>query len=174
MGDSMGNQQPRRVRPTTCIMLAGALAAAGLVVAGPSPHMYGGPFGLARDQTVRVSVASMDNMKKASNMEKQSPCRFEVHVLDADGSVIVQTRPFALSPGSSFSQDLRFSELGRGGIDPTNPNRAQLRIASFASTADGRACPSDSSAKMTVEVFDEASGRTSFMVPTDSFLPAIQ
>jgi hypothetical protein len=170
----MKNQQPRRIRPTTCIMLAGSLVAAGLVVAGPSPHMYGGPFGLARDQTVRVSVASMDNMKKASNMNKDSSCRFEVHVLDADGSVIVQTKPFGVKQGGSFSQDLRFGDLGRGGIDPANPNRAQLRIASFASTADGRACPSDSSVKMTVEVFDEPSGRTSFMVPTDSFLPAVQ
>jgi hypothetical protein len=169
----MSMHKQSRFQPVTFIMLAGSLVAAGLVVAAPSPHMHGGPFGLARDQTVRVSVADI-NMEKQSpgiNMQKESPCRIELQVLDAQGVVVAQSKPVGLRPGSSFSQDLRFSDLARG---PLDSNRAQLRVVSFASTADGRACPSDNSAKMTVEVFDEASGRTSFMVPTDSFLPAIQ
>ena len=49
----------------------------------------------------------------------------------------------------------------------------QVDIAALGAGAAG--CPSDPKVlKLSIEVFDDASGRTAFMVPTDSFVPAVQ
>ena len=160
--------------------LAAAIAAtAGLAHAGPSPHMYGGSFGLAGDQTARVNIASIDNpnILEGSTRLPPDPCMVELKVFDADGSVVVQTVPRSVRTGATLSHDVRFIDLrGTRAIDPANPNRAQLRVASYLARASGKSgCPSDTGAlRLSVEVVDNATGGTVFMVPTDFFVPAVQ
>lgn len=173
-------------RIETGTLAASALAIVfGVAYAGPSPHMFGALFGLAAEQTVRVNIVSIDNPNIRGGESKLSPnpCMVQLKIFDADGSVVAQSESLKIFPGASFSHDLKFSDLkrtdaGLAAIDFTN--RAQLRAASYIVAPDGASakfagCPSDKKAlKLSVEVFDDASGRTTFMAPVDSFLPAVQ
>jgi hypothetical protein len=96
-----------------------------------------------------------------------------------------------MKPGTSFSHDLKYSDLKFGDSNPKATsfgaaavdltNRVQLRVASYYKIdAAGVKVESPACAfghkmlKLSVEVFDDASGKTSFIVPTDSLLPAVQ
>jgi len=170
-------------------LAASALAiAVGVAYAGPSPHMFGTLFGLAQDQTVRVSVVNVDNPDFRSDIKyPPDPCMVQYKFFAADGSVAVQTEYLKILPGTSLSYDLKFADLKIA--DPILINqkatsfgapRAQLRVATYLVTSGDFSqkavgCPSDYKyLKLSVEVFDDATGRTTFMVPTDSFLPAVQ
>jgi hypothetical protein len=182
----MRNEKPRLQSRIEIRILAGsALAlACGLAYASPTPapHMFGSLFGVAPNQTVRSSVASVDNPDFHGGPSKlpPGPCMVQLKIFNADGSVIVQSEFQRIAPGGSFSHDLKYSDLARlVAVDPKDGFRAQLRVASFVSGPDGSSnrggCPSDPSRfKLSVEVFDDVSGRTSFMVPTDAFVPAVQ
>jgi hypothetical protein len=161
-------------------LIAGAAAICfGMAYAGPTPHMYGALFGLAPEQTVRVSIASVDDPNIRGL--PPGPCSVQLKLFGADGAVLVDSGLVRVAPGASFSQDIRYSDLvsGRSGfvaVDPSDGLRAKLRAASYLSSPTGqKGCPSDSrSLKLSIEVFDDASGRTTFMVPTGSFVPAVQ
>jgi len=177
-------EKPRYLsRIKVATLAAGALTIAfGLAHAGPSPHMFGSSFGLAPDQTARLNVASVDNPDfrgDPSNLPP-GPCMVQLKVFDAGGAAVVQSGPLRIAPGATLSHDLKYSDLiGVVAVDPKDGFRAQLRVASFVSRAAGASqnvagCPSDPSLKLSVEVFDDATGRTMFMVPTGSFVPAVQ
>jgi hypothetical protein len=180
----MGNEKRLLSRIEMGTLAASALSIAfGLAYAGAQPHMFGALFGLAPEQTVRVSVASIGNPGLRSDTQKlpAGPCNVQIKIFDADGSVVVQTEALKILPGTSFSHDLKFSDLKRtevgfGSVDFSN--RAQLRAVSYVVPDPSiklSSCPSDQKAlKLSVEVFDDASGKTTFMVPTESFLPAVQ
>ena len=182
----MKSEKPRLSRIEIGTLVASALAAAfGFAyAAGPAPHLFGSLFGLAPAQTLRVSVSNLD-FKYDDHKLPPGPCMVQLKVFDADGSVVVQSEFLKILPGTSFSHDLKYSDLKRPGtnlaaVDFTN--RAQLRVATYVgdslsikgeSKVEG--CMGDiKMLKLSVEVFDDASGRTTFMVPVDSFLPAVQ
>lgn len=179
----MRNAKPRSLcRVKTGVLAAGAAALAfGVAHAGPTPHMFGALFGLAPEQTVRVSIASVDDPNIRGL--PPGPCSVQLKIFGGDGSVVVASDLVRIAPGASFSHDLKYSDL-RGGrfgfvaVDPRDGFRAQLRAVSYLVSPHGRGaagCPSDPKVlKLSIEVFDDASGRTAFMVPTDSFVPAVQ
>ena len=156
-------------------LIAGAAALSfGMAYASPTPHMYGALFGLAPEQTVRVSIASVDDPNIRGL--PPGPCSVMLKIFGADGSVLVESGLVRVAPGASFSHDLKYSDLvgGRLGfvaVDPADGLRAKLRAASYLSSPAGqKGCPSDSRMlKLSIEVFDDASGRTTFMVPTESY-----
>ena len=161
-------------------LIAGTAALCfGVAYAGPSPHMYGALFGLAPEQTVRVSIASVDDPNIRGL--PPGPCSVMLKIFGADGSVLVESGLVRVAPGASFSHDVRYGDLvsGRFGfvaVDPKDGLRAKLRASSYLSSPTGqKGCPSDSrTLKLSIEVFDDVSGRTGFMVPTDAFVPAVQ
>ena len=174
----MRNAKPRSLwRVNIAALGAGAAAFAfGVAHAGPSPHMFGALFGLAPEQTVRVNIWSIDNPNIRGL--PPGPCSVQLKIFGADGSVVVESELVRIAPGASFSHDLKYSDLrgGRFGFVAIDGLRAQLRAASYLSSPTGqKGCPSDARMlKLSVEVFDDVSGRTAFMVPTDSFVPAVQ
>jgi len=162
------------MRHATTLMAGAAALCFGVAYAGPSPHMYGALFGLAPEQTVRVSIASVDDPNIRGL--PPGPCAVQVKLFGADGAVLADSGLVRVAPGASFSHDVSYSDLvsGRLGfvaVDPRDGLRAKLRATSYLSSPTGqKGCPSDSRMlKLSVEVFDDASGRTAFMVPTDSF-----
>jgi hypothetical protein len=141
-------------------------------------------WGLAQNQTARLTVS---NIGVENPTTPSDPCMAQLKVYGADGSVLVQSKEMKVAPGASAFQDLKFNDLVRtdataAATDGTTPSRFQLRAEMFlvkvenSGRADHKAgCPSDSKLlNFSVEVFDNDSGRTSFSVPTDSFVPAVQ
>ncbi len=164
----------------------------GLAYAGAQPHMLGSLFGLAPDQTVRLSVSNIGNPGLRDGLPP-GPCLVQLKIFGADGSVVQQSEFLKIMPGASVSRDLKFEELlsrapkslNFGTID--NTNRVQLRASSFIVGPDSTAITDGTSSKVTdcpasqfkffklsTEVFDNVTGRTTFMVPADSALPAVQ
>lgn len=187
----MRNEKPRYLsRIEIGTLAASALAVAfGIAYAGPSPHMFGTLFGLAQDQTVRVSVVSVDNPDYRVDTHKlpTSTCMMQYKLFDSAGKVVVESTFQKVLPGTALSYDHKFEELKIGepifteqkATDFVSPRKA-LRVATYLLASDdfsnkALGCPSDyKSLKLSVEVFDQGSGQTTFMVPTDSFLPAVQ
>jgi hypothetical protein len=187
----MGSQDRRHLSKIEMgTLAASALAIAfGVAYAGPSPHMFGTLFGLAQDQTVRVSIVNVDNPDFRTETQKfpPDPCMVQYKFFDSAGSIVAQTEYAKILPGASLSFDLKFEDLKIGDVILASPKatsfgapRAQLRVATYLlSSGDfshkALGCPSDYKyLKLSVEVFDVASGKTTFMVPTDSFVPAVQ
>lgn len=179
-------------RIETGTLAASALAIAfGIAYAGPSPHMFGTLFGIAQDQTVRVSVASVDNpdYRADTNKISLSTCMVQYKLFDSAGKVVIESQFQKVLPGTALSFDHKFAELktndpilfleGPKATKDYVPPKA-LRVATYLLASDdfshkALGCPSDyKSLKLSVQVFDDASGKTTFMVPTDSFLPAVQ
>jgi hypothetical protein len=169
------------------------LVASGLAVAfglayAETPHMFGSLFGLAPEQAVRISVSSYDSPAISGNTIKaESNCYVQLKAYDALGTVKMQSEFVKITAGASFSHDLKYEDLRS--ID--NPklaatdftNRVQVRIASFISSDPagikleqkvGGCLQEVKMVKLGLEVFDTNSGKTTFMVPTDSFLSAAQ
>jgi hypothetical protein len=112
----------------------------------------------------------------------------QLKIFAADGSVKVQSDYLKIVPGVAFSADLKYEDL----VGQSNPklaatdftSRTQVRVASYLSAtgiADHKlenkvgGCTQDYKyVKLGLEVFDTATGKTTFMVPTDSILPAVQ
>jgi len=174
---------------------AGTLAASamavvfGLAHAG-TPHMLGSLFGLAPDQAVRISVSSFDSPTISGNTVKgESNCFVQVKVFDSLGAVKVQSEFVKILPGASFSADIKYADLKKVEGEPKLAaatdftNRVQVRVASYISSDPdgikleqkvGGCLQQVKMVKLGLEVFDTSSGKTTFMVPTDSFLPSAQ
>ena len=162
----------------------------GLAYAGPSPHMIDSLFGIAPTESVRISVVSNDIPEIRGDDHKlaASPCYVQLKVFGSDGSIALQSDLLKIDAGAALSHDLKYEDLKIGVIKKSSAvdfnNRVQVRVASYVS-GDGlldsklghkvAGCMQDYKLlKLSVEVFDNASGKTSFMVPTDSLLPAVQ
>ena len=190
----MRSEKRRLLSRIEIATLAGSVLALaiGLAYAGAQPHMLGGLFGLAPDQTVRLSVTNIGNPNLRSGVPPD-PCTVQLKIFGADGSVIEQSEFLKIMPGTSVSRDLKYDELiarapkslNFASIDGTN--RVQMRAESYvlgpgtAGITDGtsnKVLPCSSSQfkffKLSTEVFDNVTGRTTFIVPADSALPAVQ
>ena len=179
-------------RPLSRIEVATLAASAAAVAFGlayaDTPHMIGSLFGLAPTQAVRISVSSNDGPAITGNTIKgESNCFVQVKVFDGDGLVKVQTDFLKILPGAVFSADLKYEDF-KGSDNPKLAatdftNRVQLRVASYISSDPAGiklehkvgGCLQDvKMVKLGLEVFDTSSGKTTFIVPTDSLLPAVQ
>ena len=173
------------------ISAAAAALAFGLAHAD-TPHMLGNLFGLAPTQAVRISVVSNDlaGLKIGDTIKgESSSCFVQLKIFGADGSIKLQSDFLKIQPGVAVSHDLKYEDL----VGNTEPkllatdftNRTQVRVASYLSStgiaghklehkADGGCVQAWKFIKLGLEVFDTSSGKTTFMVPSDSLLPAVQ
>lgn len=108
-----------------------------------------GMTGITLSQTARLSVVSVDN-------PDLRPARVELLFLDNQGRVLAQSQE-TLLPGQAALLDLRGVEAARG------VNRAQIRAqVRFVDNPDIRVAQK---VLPTLEVIDNASGRTTVVVP---------
>lgn len=108
-----------------------------------------GMTGITLSQTARLSVVSVDN-------PDLRPVRVELLFLDNQGRVLAQSQE-TLLPGQAALLDLRGVEAARG------VNRAQIRAqVRFVDNPDIRVAQK---VLPTLEVIDNASGRTTVVVP---------
>jgi hypothetical protein len=181
------------MRRPTRVEIATVAASAVAVVFGlahaDTPHMLGSLFGLAPQQAVRISVVSNDIPAiRGDTVKGESSCFVQLKIFAADGSVKVQSDYLKIVPGVAFSHDLKYEDMV-GGSNPKLAatdftNRTQVRVASYLSTTGiaghklehkvGGCTQDYKFIKLGLEVFDTATGKTTFMVPTDSILPAVQ
>jgi hypothetical protein len=116
-----------------------------------------GLFGVAEGQTVRVSIVNLAYTKGGI-----IPC---VGIFDLNGNEIARHEsgtPLRVGQGMFFDFDAASFGLRAG-------QRAQIRVvAEISPTPDdnrGSPTPDDSDVAVTVEVFDNTSGKTMFVVP---------
>lgn len=159
----------------------------GVAYAAAQPHMASSSWGLAEGQTARLTVTNL-----ADGSVAPSPCAVQYKIYTADGSVLKISSELKLDAGASASTDLKFSDLVRSTdaasnsdlkIAPDSSGRFQLRAESFMlkSSDAGRGASDASCAdhkvsqfyKLSVEVLDDNTGRTTFS-PALTELPAVQ
>lgn len=162
----------------------------GLAYAGAQPHMLGSLFGVTPDQTVVVNVTDLGSPDVRGGIPP-GPCMVQLKLFGADGSVVAQTGFLKLLPGASVSQQFKFDQtfLTNSKVldfSANGGNRVPVRVASYVIGGDSvitdgtslktTACPASQFKflKLSTEVFDNATGRTTFLVPADSALPAVQ
>jgi hypothetical protein len=181
--------QRRLSRVEVGTVAASAMAVVFGLAHADTPHMLGSLFGLAPTQAVRISVSSNDGPAITGNTIKgESNCFVQVKIFDGAGMVKVQTDFLKILPGAVFSADLKYEDF-KGNDNPKLAatdftNRVQLRVASYISSDPAGikleqhkigGCLQDiKMVKLGLEVFDTSSGKTTFMVPTESLLPAVQ
>lgn len=118
-----------------------------------------GMFGITQNQTARLSVANIDDGSFV-------PCiRVELSFVDSDGNILSQ-KVHEVESGKSAFLDLRGNEIAQ-----SRSNRSQIRaIARFVGTPDTRLymwLP-------TLEVFDNESGETRFLLPAVQKVQKVQ
>ncbi|HSN21195.1 MAG TPA: hypothetical protein VLS49_10990 [Usitatibacter sp.] len=163
----------------------------GLAYAGAQPHMLGSLFGVAPDQTVVVNVTDIGNPDLRRGLPPD-PCMVQLKLFGADGSIVAQTGFLKIMPGASVSEEIKFDQLLLTSPKSLNfdgnpsANRMQVRVASYVIGGDSvitdgishkvTTCPASQYKflKLSTEVFDNTTGHTTFMVPADSALPAVQ
>jgi hypothetical protein len=119
-----------------------------------------GMFGISQTQTARINLVNLEDGAFV-------PCvRVEMVFVDGDGSILAQ-KVYEVDAGKSAFFDLRGSEIiGRGS------NRAQIRAeVRFVGTPDTRL--SDNCIP-TVEIFDNESGETRFLLPAVQKVQKVQ
>lgn len=190
----MNNEKRRRFSGIEIGTLACSAAAivVGLAYAGAQPHMLGGLFGVAADQTLVLSVSDIGN-PDFRNGFPPDPCMVQIKLFGADGSVLAQTQFLKILPGGSVSEEIKFDQsITTDGPKSLNfvpgggGNRTQVRVASYVIGADSiirdgvsqkvTTCSASQqkALKLSTEVFDNSTGHTTFIAPVDSALPAVQ
>lgn len=175
----MVRMQPAAIRTRLVLgVCALAVAAAAEVWAadGPAPFRTG-LFGVTPDQTVRISIVNTGDVKGTI-----TPA---VSLLDPSGAVLVERRGRSLAEGVGSFADFTSREGATwlGGAVPgvvSARARAQVRAevaVDYQPIADdGRPISEDAAAiaalrrnvRLTLEVFDTATGRTLFTMPFDA------
>ncbi|HZS05449.1 MAG TPA: hypothetical protein VFD58_11485 [Blastocatellia bacterium] len=131
-----------------------AVTGANLISAGAARTDFHttGMFGIARGQTARLSVVGVED----PNLVPPGPCRVELSFVGSEGELLLPAVQRVLEPGRAI-----FLDLNRDSLDTAGP-RIEVRAIVRAE------CPSDPSRQAlmpTLEVFDNSSGRTSFVLP---------
>lgn len=132
---------------------AGAMAStmASTMIDSFSPNF--GMFGITQGQTARLNVVNLETGEFV-------PCiRVELSFIDGDGNTLLQ-KVYDVDRGKSAFLDLNGNQfVGRGGRTQI---RAQVR---FVGTPDTRDDPFFRNCLPTLEVIDNVTGRTNFIVP---------
>jgi len=112
-----------------------------------------GMFGITQNQTARINVTRDDPFFQGDPGDDD---RVELTFVDGDGNILSQ-KVYELGAGKSAFLDLRGSDLPR-----TETRRTQIRaMVRYIGTPDTRTYMWTP----TVEVFDNESGETRFLVP---------
>jgi hypothetical protein len=136
-------------------LLGGAVLTRTVTAFNPQPDPPGfGMVGIAAGQTARLNIVNLGNGPAAL----PPPCRVDLQFFDADGNVLAD-RAVAVKPGESAALDYVASFVPTNTTDAV-VNRAEIRPA--VNTATGLLAPP---CRTTVEIFDNATGRTSVFIP---------
>ena len=164
------------VRNTTIVFALAALVSAGVVwevgraraANPPDPDRAFGMVGITRGQTLRLNVVNLVNPPDPDRQIPPDPCRVALSFRDAagrpftnsDGQVVRRT--VELQAGQSAFIDLNADMYGGPSTnDAVTPARLQLRpFVRVLQEPHDRQVPPDP-CRATMEVFDNASGRTS-------------
>jgi len=132
-------------------------ASAVLRAFNPQPDPPGfGMVGIAAGQTARLNIVNLGN----GPSDIPPPCRASLQFFDDQGNLLVDRR-VRVEAGNAAFLDLAPSFPPTNGVgDVLVPLRAEIRAA--IDTPDGELPPP---CKATLEIFDNASGRTSILYP---------
>jgi hypothetical protein len=133
----------------------------------PQPDPPGfGMVGITRAQTIRLNVVNLSNPPEPDRQLPPDPCRVVLSFRNSQGQPFTNgdgqpvRRVVELQAGESAFLDLNGEQL-LGSGDTTAPARAQLRpFVRVQQGPSGKQAPPDPCFP-TVEVFDNATGRTS-------------
>lgn len=132
------------------IVTTGAVWSAAGVSAAFDSASSTGMFGVTRGQTARLNVFGVDNPDLL-------PIRAELSLVDGDGQILSQ-KVFDIETGKSAFLDLKGSD-----VPPRDGNRIQMRaVVKIVDNPDIH--PADALIP-TLEVFDNKSGETRFLLP---------
>jgi len=152
----------RRIVLSIAVAAAVAGIAIGVSVAqlrafNPQPDPPGfGMVGIAAGQTARLNIVNLGNGPAAI----PPPCRATLQFFDDQGNALAERR-VRVEAGNATFLDLAPTFPPVNGVsDVVSPLRAQIRAA--IDTPDGELAPP---CKATLELFDNASGRTSILYP---------
>lgn len=125
-------------------------------VSRDDPFFRTGMFGITQNQTARLNVVRDDPF-----FQDDPFFRVELSFVDGNGNIMSQ-KVYEIEGGKSAFMDLRGSEIGG-----RESNRSQLRaMVRFVGTPDTRDDPFfRDAAVVTLEVFDNKSGETRFLLP---------
>jgi hypothetical protein len=138
----------------TALILAGTALARTATAFNPQPDPPFGMIGIAQGQTARLNLVHTGSPTEAL---LAPPCRARLRFLDADGNVL--TRMTAeVAAGHSTFLDYSAAFVGTN-ADAVGPVRAEIRTA--VTFLDEQLPPDP--CRITVEIFDNATGRTSIL-----------
>lgn len=151
----------RNPRLAVGIFAVGVIGASVLVRSAgafnPQPDPPFGMVGIAQGQTARLNLVNT-----GSPAAFAPPCRARLRFLDADGNVLANVRAEAVADHATFL-DYAASFVPTNTVgDAAVPARAQIRAA--VHFIDDQVPPP---CRVNVEIFDNATGRTSVQFPPD-------
>jgi len=129
------------------------------VAPGPSESFAFGAVGLVDGQTARLNVSIL------SPAPPTDPTAVEIRFLDSNGAVVKQTI-VQLAPGQTAFVDFSLADVAPGAVGGRTQIRAEVRVT----IAPGPTETPSSRVISTLEVFDNANGKTSFLYPPDPCL----
>jgi hypothetical protein len=138
------------------VMTAGVWGATSASAQASDSRFYSptGMFGITQNQTARINVTRDDPFFQGDPGDDDD--KVELTFVDGDGNILSQ-KVYELAAGKSAFLDLRGSDLPR-----TETRRTQIRaMVRYIGTPDTRTYMWTP----TVEVFDNESGETRFLVP---------
>jgi len=141
--------------PVAAGLVAGVLAGTARAF-NPQPDPPFGMVGIAQGQTARINLVNTE-----SPGALPPPCRAYLRFLDSDGNALATLAVEAAAGHATFlDYAANFVPVNTVG-DAATPLRAEIRpIAHF----DGNRVPPP--CRVTVEIFDNATGRTNVLFPT--------
>jgi hypothetical protein len=136
------------------ITLIGLLSINGIpsAEAGPIPHLKSGMFGMVRGQSARVSIL---------NTQTEGGVIAIIRILAGDGTVLQESPEMLIAMDQSAFFDVNGDTL------PYIEQRFQLRVEVILNDANLRKGRSRGNL-MTIEVYENATGKTSFIINPNS------
>ena len=129
-------------------------------VAPGAPNSFAfGAVGLVDGQTARLNVSIL------SPAPPTDPTAVEIGFLDSNGAVVKQ-EIVQLAPGQTAFVDFSLADVAPGAVAGRTQIRAEVRVT----IPPGPTETPSSRVISTLEVFDNANGKTSFLYPPDPCL----
>jgi hypothetical protein len=142
------------------VVLAAGVLARPVTAWNPQPDPPFAMVGIAQGQTARLNLV---NTASSTAGVPPGPCRARLRFLDADGNVVAR-QAVEVRAGQSTFLDFSPSTVPVNTLgDAVGPIRAEIRAA--VTFLDDQVPPDP--CRVNVEIFDNATGKTTVMFPPD-------